>query len=169
MTDFFSLFEIPVSFDVDLADLEKRYFAIQRACHPDRFVGKMAAERQQAIMRSMQANEAYEVLKTPLLRARHILALQGIHVGSEKDSVKPSPELLVHIMELREALADAETAETVSRLRINNEADIQGTLAALSSAFARHDFAAAAQEAIKLGYLVKIEDEARLKMVAVNA
>jgi molecular chaperone HscB len=167
MINFFSLFELPVSFDVDLNDLEKRYFTVQRICHPDRLVGRPPSERQQAILKSMQANEAYETLKTPLLRARHMLALQGVYVGGEKDTVKPTPELLMEIMEMREVLEDATTVEQLQKLHEQNQRDIAMQTDALSQAFARNDLETATEYTLRLGYLIKIADELRLKLKAV--
>ena len=163
MNNYFSIFDLSPTFDLDLADLEKRYFTVQRACHPDRFVGKPPAEKQQAIRYSMQANEAYETLKTPLTRARHMLALQDIHVGSEKDSVKPTHALLMEIMELREALEEVDSAVKVETLAAQNAKTIADETAGLSASFDRKDMQQAAQQAIKLGYLLKIAEEIRLK------
>jgi molecular chaperone HscB len=166
MHNYFSVFDLPPAFEIDLADLEKRYFTVQRACHPDRFVGKPPAEKQQAILYSMQANEAYEALKQPLTRARHILALQDIHVGSEKDSVKPSHALLMEIMELREALEEAKTPEEVDALRMANSGTIVALQDELIATFGRSDMQQAAQQTIKLGYLIKIAEEIRLKRIS---
>lgn len=167
MNHYFSLFELPVSFEVDIGELEKRYFAVQRACHPDRLVGKPPEQRQQAILRSMQANEAFEALKHPLSRARHILALQGIHVGGEKDSVKPGHALLMEIMELRETLEAADSADKVAQLKTQNAHSIAQQVESVSSQLASAEWERAAQATIRLGYLLKIEDEIRLKGKAV--
>lgn len=165
MTNLFSIFDLPISFDLNLADLEKRYFAVQRVCHPDRLVGKPTTERQQAILKSMQANEAYETLKTPLLRARHMLALQGIHVGGEKDTVKPSPALLTEIMALREALEEAASADDVIALRDHNQQQIEAQIAALSQAFTASDMQAATERTLRLGYLSKTAEKLRFQRV----
>ncbi len=163
MNNFFSVFDIPVSYDLDLADLEKRYFAVQRVCHPDRLIGKPPAERQQAIFRSMQANEAYEALKEPLLRARHMLGLQGILVGGEKDTVKPSPVLLMEIMELREQIDEAKK-EDIQGFVAQNQSNIAAEIKRISQAFSTHDIQAATQATLRLGYLLKIAQDLRIKL-----
>ncbi len=99
---YFTLSSISPAFDLDLQALEAAYFTAQRQYHPDRFAGKPAAERQQAMQRSADINQAYETLKNPLKRAQYLLHLQGITVGTEQDSVKPSQELLMETMEWRE-------------------------------------------------------------------
>lgn len=162
MINFFSLFDIPVSFDIDLAELEKRYFALQRVCHPDRLVGRPPAERQQAILKSMQANEAYEMLKNPLQRARHMLSLHGIQVGGEKDTVKPPAVLLMEIMELREKIDEAKK-EDIPGFVTRCQSDIATEITNLSKAFAANEIKAATEATLKLGYLQKTAQDLQLK------
>lgn len=167
--DYFSVFELPTHFDIDLQALEKNYFAAQFRFHPDRLVGKSSAERQQSISQSMLINEAYRALKTPLSRARHLLSLQHIHVGSEVDSVKPSPEILMEMMELREELSGLKALSMLERYAQQNSAQITQILADLSHAFAKPDLQKAAQLTIRLGYLSKLEDEIRIKRKSLAA
>ncbi len=149
MTDYFSLLNITQAFDIDLATLEAEYFKAQRQYHPDRFVGKPAGERNQALQKSMDINHAYETLKNPLTRAQHLLQLQGIIVGTDSDSIKPSHELLTEIMELREQLAESKKIEQISELHKNSLLDI-------SKYYANKDWQKMAQETLRLGYLEKI-------------
>jgi len=159
MQDFFSLFDLPRSFDSDLASLEKAYFAAQREYHPDRLIGKLAEERQYAISRSMLINEAYEALKSPLGRARHLLALEGIDL----QAVKPAPTLLLEIMELRETLAEAQTKDAIERLVMQQQDAYGSTLDALKKAFANSAADEAAQLTMRLSYLEKLGEEIRVR------
>ncbi len=149
----FALLGIEPSFAVDIAQLEAAYFREQRKFHPDRFVGKPAAERNAALNASMDINHAYDTLKNPLKRAQYLLHLQGITVGTEKDSVKPSQAQLIEIMELRESLEEG--------------ADIalDTMITASESSIAEHFFAkhfdAMAQETLRLGYLMKIKQDSK--------
>jgi molecular chaperone HscB len=161
--DYFAVFDLPRSFDLNLPDLEKRYFAAQRRVHPDRLVGKSAAERQQAIAQSMLVNEAYETLKDPLKRARHMLALAGM-----TDLAKPSQELLMEIMTLREALAETDILKDIERFDRQNEEDKRATLDALLQAFAGSDILKAAELAMRFSYLGKLADEIRIRRKAVT-
>jgi len=163
--DHFAVFGLPRCFHVDTAVLDKCYFDAQREFHPDRLVGKSAGERQRAIGRSMLINEAYQLLKSPLERARHLLALEGIAL----DSVKPDKKLLVEIMELRESLADATGAEALEKLVAQNENAEEDTLVALARAFTGLALGDAAQLTMRLSYLVKLKEEIRIKKKAVSA
>ncbi len=166
--DFYSVFNLSPSFDLDLAALEKRYFELQRQFHPDRMLGKLPAERQRALQASMTANQAYEALKSPLQRAQHLLGLKNIHVGGEQDSVKPSQALLVEIMELREVLSETSTKLAFDILTQRTEQDISKTQHSLSKAFVGPDLPRAAELTIRLGYLEKLAQEIRLKKKALS-
>jgi len=56
VSDFFSLFGLPVSFQVDILSLEGRYIELQRQYHPDRWIGKPEKEKLAAVQTSMQLN-----------------------------------------------------------------------------------------------------------------
>jgi molecular chaperone HscB len=161
--DYFSLFGLESSFDIDVADLEKRYFTAQRSFHPDRVGGKSPAERNAAIGMSMRVNEAYDALKSPLSRAKHLLALHGIQVGGEQDSQKPSPALLMEVLESREALAEAQTLVDVEAIETISKATQTEVLTQLSAAFAQRQWPQAAELTIRLGYLLKLADEIRIR------
>ncbi len=160
--DFFAVLDIPRSFNLNLTHLEQQYFAAQRRFHPDRLIGKTAMERQQAISQSMLANEAYDTLKSSLKRAQHLLALEGI----AGDSVKPSQALLMEIMELRESLAEAATLQEIEELAHRNDAAKAEALSLLSRAFSAADNHTAAETTMRLSYLMKLEDEVRIRRKA---
>ena len=136
-TDYFSLFSLPQHLHINLAALEKTFYAQSRKLHPDRFAAKPLAEQQAALAASSQLNDAYRTLRDPILRTEYLLSLQGIQLeeqsraatdlakatGTEKKQVAP-PDLLEEAFELNMALeemkmdsdpnvrADLETART---------------------------------------------------------
>lgn len=161
MTDYFALFGLVPTFDLELPALEKTYFNLQRTHHPDRMAGKPEHERLAAVQQSMTINEAYQTLRSPLTRAEHILSQHGIRVNTEKDTVKPSLELLMEIMELREQLAEA-APETIQTLATDAENRIQQTMQTLSTSFEKQDWQTAAQATLRLGYLEKLRSEIKI-------
>lgn len=150
MPNYFTLLGIQSAFALDLAALESAYFREQQKSHPDRFVGKPPAERQQALQRSVDINQAYETLKNPLKRAQYLLSLNGIKVGTDNDSVKPSQALLMEVMELRES-PDAQKLATLKEESITRVASLA----------AAKDWQNMAQETLRLGYLLKALDEVK--------
>jgi len=113
--DHFEVLGLPRAYHVDAADLERRYLALQKETHPDRFAKALPRERMEAVVRNTELNDAYKILKNDIKRAEYILKLEGVDIGEEKPQsttgatkqLVVDPMLLMEIMELREALADA--------------------------------------------------------------
>ena len=102
-TDHFALFDLPRSFALDAAQLEAAWKHVAQAVHPDRFATRSAPERRVAMQWSAQANEAYRVLKRPLLRARYLCELAGVDLQTETNTAM-TPEFLVQQMSWHEQL-----------------------------------------------------------------
>lgn len=107
--NFFELFGLPESFDLDTADLAERYRDLARRFHPDRFAQSPPAERRLSLEMTATLNEALQTLRDPLARARYLLGLRGVDTGEETDT-KMSAGFLMTQMELREQLAGARHA-----------------------------------------------------------
>jgi molecular chaperone HscB len=118
-TDYFSLFSLPQHLHLDLAALEKTFYAQSRKLHPDRFAAKPPEAQQAALAASSQLNDAYRTLRDPILRTEYLLSLQGIQLeeqsraatdlakstGTQKKQVAP-PDLLEEAFELNMALEE---------------------------------------------------------------
>lgn len=115
MQNYFALFQLPVTFDIDLASLDSRYRALQAEVHPDRFVSASPAERMASMQAATLANEAYQTLKHPTARARYMLHLQGVATGEEDNTAMPADFLMTQ-MEWREAMAEAQAAHDIAAL-----------------------------------------------------
>ena len=113
--DYFSLFNLPQQFDINLNMLEANFRAIQSSSHPDRFVTASNAEKIQSMQTATLANEAYLTLKSSALRAAYLLGLQGINATSETNTKMPH-DFLMQQMDWRETLDDAKHAKDVAAL-----------------------------------------------------
>jgi len=107
--NYFELFDLPITFDLDLADLAARYRDLQRRFHPDRFASASESERRFSLQLTAQVNAAFQTLKDPVARARYLLGLQGIDTGEDTDTAMDTA-FLMEQMELRETLAEAREA-----------------------------------------------------------
>ena len=105
--NYFELFNIPVSFDVDLSVLPQTYQQLQRLTHPDKFANGSEQQKLVAIQKNAQVNDAYSVLKSPLSRAEYILSLRGIDLQHEQQTIKDT-SFLMQQMEWREELAEVD-------------------------------------------------------------
>jgi len=101
-SSFFTLFDLPVSFDVDRKILTERYRTLQRTVHPDRFANAAESERRLSVQMATRINEGYQTLKDPLARGRYLLELRGV-VLDDMDTAFDG-EFLMEQMELRERL-----------------------------------------------------------------
>jgi len=107
--NYFELFGLSVTFDLDVSDLAARYRDLQRRFHPDRFATASEPERRLSLQLTAQINAAFQTLKDPVARARYLLGLQGVDTGEETDTAMDSA-FLMEQMELRELLAEARDA-----------------------------------------------------------
>jgi molecular chaperone HscB len=159
--DYFALLGFPRAFDLDEKAVHRVYLAAQRAAHPDRQNDPSA--RMAALQASADINQAYQILKDPLQRAEHLLALEGITVGSEKDSVRPSSVLLMESMDMRERLMEAKSSADVEALQAEARQLREATRAAFSRYYSVAQHQAAAQEAIRWRFLEKFLEEVRVR------
>jgi molecular chaperone HscB len=116
MLDPFILLGLPRRFDVDLRAVEKTHRELSRTLHPDRYASAGATERREALMKAADVNEAWRIIRDPVRRAEALFALAGVEVGETKEP-KPDPELLMEVLEKREALADAKAAHDAGKVR----------------------------------------------------
>jgi molecular chaperone HscB len=118
LTDPFETLGFEPVFDLDPALLERRHRELSRALHPDRYAGRPASERREALGRAIGVNQAFRALKDPVARAEALLARHG-KVAEEGGGQPADPVLLIEVLERREALGDAKRKgdlETVRRL-----------------------------------------------------
>ena len=108
--NYFELFALPVSFDIDLQLLSENFRNLQQNVHPDRYTNASDQEKRLSVQRAAQINEAYQVLKSPQRRARYILEQQGV-VFDEQANPVMDPLFLMQQMELREALSEVKSKD----------------------------------------------------------
>jgi molecular chaperone HscB len=148
-------------FDLDLLALEQAYLAGQQAFHPDRWVGKSAAERARAAIHSANLNQAWTVLKDPLSRALYLCQLSGIALTSADGRFAEDPTLLTESLALREMLMEAETPAEIDAVRAQVAALWDRHLAQLAAAFANPapDHATIRAATLRLQFLHKFRQE----------
>ncbi len=107
MRTFFDVLGVPRAFHLPDGELERRFHALSREHHPDRFAKAPPRERLEAVQRTTELNDASRTLKHDVKRAEYLLKLEGLDVADEKSqSVKADPALLAEMMELNERLAE---------------------------------------------------------------
>lgn len=103
--NYFQLFNLEASFDVDIQELSSSYQTLQKTVHPDKFAHASEQEQRIAVQKSAQINDAYQTLKNPLQRAEYILVQRDVEMPNEQHSFQDTG-FLMRQMELREMLED---------------------------------------------------------------
>ena len=164
-SDFFELFSIPVSFEINIPELTSKYRELQRIVHPDKFANASDAERRISVQMAARINEGYQVLKDPLSRSRYLLEMNGITVNDTDTSLDNM--FLMEQMELRETLGElAENSDPESELKTFKKhiaIRVNEILARIRETFEQND-AEQLQKVVeltkKLQFFRKLEEEA---------
>lgn len=158
--DHFARLGVEKLFDLDVDSLERTYFELQHHLHPDRFANKTAKEKSLSQQQAVSLNEAFEVLKNPLLRADYLLQVSGV-VGISHDHTVNDPVLLMEAMETREALMEADSVDVVNKVNDKARRDVRDCVKLIANAFSKNNLDEARKLALRLKYLTKLLEETR--------
>ena len=117
--DYFLFFGLPRKLNLDVAALERDFYALSRKLHPDLYAQGEAEQRKWSLEKSSQLNDAYRTLKDPVARTEYLLRLQGVDFdeqssqateaartsGQAKKQVVP-PDMLEEVFELNMQLEE---------------------------------------------------------------
>ncbi len=101
--NYFELFDIPVSLQVNKSILAQKYFELQKKFHPDFFTQATEYEQAEALETSSQINKALKTLKNEDETIKYVLQLKGLLEEEEKYQLPP--DFLMEVMELNENLS----------------------------------------------------------------
>jgi len=102
-SNFFELFGLPVSFDVDLNQVQHQYMELQKQVHPDKFANASDQEKRLSMQQTSWINEAQATLKDPVLRATYLLKLKAVDVNLDNETTMDAG-FLMQQLEMRERL-----------------------------------------------------------------
>ena len=156
--NYFELFGIPVSYDLDLERLQHSYRELQKAAHPDRFAHASSQERRVSMQQTSIINQALHTLKHPVERAIHLLQLKGVDFTMDNETTMDAA-FLMEQMEIREQLEHMrETDDPLARLD-SLSADIKTRMEQIAAdfkqAYAADDLDAGREAVRKLQFLFK--------------
>ena len=162
--NYFELFDLPATFNVDVAELSTRYRELQKATHPDRFANASEQQKMLAVSRTAQINDGFQTLKDPIRRAEHMLELRGLEIQNETQTVKDI-SFLMQQMEWREALemvaktGNEDQADELEQSFKQYRADITAELQLLLATNDDAQIQNAADHVRKLKFMAKLQDE----------
>lgn len=151
---YFAALGVPETYAVDVAAAAERYRRLQREFHPDRWAAGSDAERRQAVQLSAYLNEAFETLRSPLLRARYLLERQGMAPGDARTTADMA--FLMQQMEWRERLAAAADEAALDALSAEAGVVFSGQQVEFARYAEEGDWAAAAELFSKMQFSYKL-------------
>ena len=174
--DYFRVLGIERCFALDVGVLERRYKDLTKILHPDRFARADPLARRASLERTVQLNEAWRTLIDPVRRAEYLLSLHGIVLGQAaerpgqfiENPTVPVPEtLLMEVLELREALAEANTAKDLPRVQVlaaKVRSSFDVAMADVAQCFAKSppDLTTIVRQLSSVRYYRRFLDEARV-------
>ncbi|MCC6847182.1 MAG: Fe-S protein assembly co-chaperone HscB [Deltaproteobacteria bacterium] len=150
-TDYFSVFGLPRRLAIDLAELERRYYALSREFHPDLFHDRPPAEQAESLRMTALVNRAYKTLKEPVRRALYWLEAHGESLGRDNERVPTT--LAARVFEVQERLEELRAARArgageaegraMCAIRDQLRADLGASEARLARSFEADDGASA--------------------------
>jgi len=147
MKNYFEIFSLPVSANLDLEDLEQKYLNFQKEFHPDK-------SSSSDIEKSIAVNEAFDVLKNNLSRVSHILQLNGIDLEDDTKSPKVDYATLTEVLEIRETIPE-KNFEQIEILKKELNKKIKSLISQTILKIDEKNFLEAAQILIKAKYFDK--------------
>ena len=111
--NYFELFELPITIQIDRTKLAQKYFELQKKYHPDFFANGTEHEQAEALEISSRLNKALKTFKNTDLTIKYVLQLKGLLEEEEKYQLPPA--FLMEMMELNEELS-ADSAKQIQEL-----------------------------------------------------
>ena len=143
--NYFEIFDVAQTYDVDQKGLLKHYLGLQRKFHPDRYIASSEAEKRMNMQWVAEINLAFETLSNDLQRSIYLLKLNG-HELEENPTLDKG--ILLKQIELREDLEeikrDSNYELALTGFKKETEKDLESLKSNLKAAFSIGD-----SEAIK--------------------
>ena len=160
--NYFTLFELPESIDIDINKLTERFQTLQRQSHPDKFATRPEREQLEALQLAATVNQGYQALRHPVRRAEYLLLLQGIDLNNEQHTLQDKA-FLIEQMELRETLENIEQQRDMAALShfLHQLLQQEQTLTELArQQLIDNAWATAADSVRKLRFLTRLRESA---------
>jgi len=109
-SDYFAVLQMPRKLWMAMGLLEQKFLQLSWKLHPDNFVNASPEEREIALQRSSELNDAYRTLRDPIARVEYLLAIEGARREGQNKQQAP-PELLEEVFELNESLDELREAK----------------------------------------------------------
>jgi len=120
--NYFELFELPISLQINKGTLAQKYFDLQKKYHPDFFAKGTEHEQSEALEISSELNKAFKVLKNQDLTIKYVLQLKQLLEEEEKYQLPP--DFLMEMMDLNEELNE-DSASQIAEIENQLYSEVQ--------------------------------------------
>uniref|UniRef100_A0A1A8CLN3 Iron-sulfur cluster co-chaperone protein HscB n=2 Tax=Nothobranchius kadleci TaxID=1051664 RepID=A0A1A8CLN3_NOTKA len=162
-TTYFKIMDCDYTFTLDTHKLQTRYLQLQRSLHPDNFSQKSVKEQGFSEHQSALVNKAYTTLLKPLSRGLYMLELEGVPLEEGTDSHADS-DFLLELMEVNEALDEAQTPEEASKIGECMKGKLADLTEQIDAALHKGELHAARALLTKMKYYTNIEEKVKEKL-----
>ena len=148
----FELFNLPTELDIDLALLKSNFLALQQQYHPDK-----AEDKDRALIKSSEINQAYKVLSNVDSRAAYLLSLkkQDHHLDQSISDF----EFLQSALEIREQLDEAVDTTELQSLKKEVQQWMDGLVREFKLDYTHEEWADARDTVRKLRFFQKVMND----------
>ncbi|XP_023272883.1 iron-sulfur cluster co-chaperone protein HscB, mitochondrial [Seriola lalandi dorsalis] len=160
---YFKIMDCDCTFALDTKKLQKRYLQLQRSLHPDNFSQKSMKEQEYSESQSSLVNKAYKTLHKPLSRGLYMLELEGMSIEEGTDSGADA-EFLMELMEINEALDEAQTPEETNKIAQDTKGKLADLTERTDAALRKGDFQTAKALLAQMKYHANIEEKVKEKL-----
>lgn len=155
MINYFKIFDLPTSFEIDEIKLEAKYLQLQQQFHPDN--ANLAD-----IEKSVTFNQAYKALSSKINRASHILQLNNINIEDDSQAPKVDVATLQQILELQEEIEHIKP-DRIADLKSEIKENLNNLFEEIAQNLEQNNFEIASQNLIKAKYFDKSLSDLKLK------
>jgi molecular chaperone HscB len=121
--NYYELFGLPEKPVADKTYVSKKYIALQKKFHPDFFTNENEADKENALEQSAAVNKGFNILSNKEKTIEYFLQIKGIITTEEKYNL--SPDFLMEMMELNEAIEEKDATAEQKINEFENELDTE--------------------------------------------
>jgi molecular chaperone HscB len=154
--NFFELFNIEITIDVNKSELDEKVKVLQNKFHPDKFSSGSDFEKRLALQISSHINDGYKILGDIILRIEYILKINNF-VKDESKTINDINFLQEQIeySELVESLNDNFDSKIIENSLSSIKSLLKTTVGSIKSSFESNDFENVWQNLSKLRFYIK--------------
>jgi len=154
--NFFELFNLDISIDINKSELDERVKILQSKFHPDKYVSGSDLEKRLALQISSHVNDGHKILSDIVLRIEYILKINNF-IKDESKTINDINFLKEQIEynELVESLGEDSDNDLIDRHLAKVKVLLKETIDNIKHSFKSKDFEEMWQNLSKLRFYIK--------------